>query len=138
MDALLALPLDEVESRADADRRLEDLIPSKPVRSFLLKNLVKANGGYRWRLNLPVLRSEYDEILSWDADGRYDGPALFVGGTHSRYLKPARDAELVAGLFPHARVEMLEGAGHWIHSERPDDVRRLVAEFLDEVTGAGS
>ena len=130
MDALLALPTGEVESRADADRRLGERIPSRPVRSFLLKNLVKDDGGYRWRLNLAALKENYDAILSWEADGRFEGPALFVGGTQSKYLKPARDAELISGLFPDARIEMLDGAGHWIHSERPDAVRELIAGFL--------
>ena len=134
-DALLALPVDEVASRADADRMLADAIPSRPVRSFLLKNLVKDGDSYRWRLNLPVLRREYDTILGWEGEGSYEGPALFVGGTKSKYLNPDRDDELVHGLFPQARIEMLDGAGHWIHSERPDDVRSLMADFLTTVAG---
>lgn len=138
IDAMLALRVDDVESRADADRRLEVAIPSRPVRSFLLKNLVKEDDGYRWRLNLPVIRREYESILGWEGDGRYDGPALFIGGGSSKYLKPSRDIELIRGLFPRARIEMLEGAGHWIHSDRPDEVRRLVAGFLASLDGSGA
>lgn len=138
IDAMLALPVDEVESRADADRRLAEAIPSKPVRSFLLKNLVKTDDRYRWRLNLPVIRREYESILGWEGSGRYEGPALFVGGSDSKYLKPTRDAELINRLFPRARIEMLDGAGHWIHSERPDEVRELVAGFLASLGGDAS
>lgn len=137
-DAMLALPVDEVDSRADADRMLADAIPSRPVRSFLLKNLVKDDGSYRWRLNLPVLRREYATILGWEGEGTYEGPALFVGGTKSKYLDPERDEELVHAHFPHARIEMLDGAGHWIHSERPNDVRSLMSDFLATVTGDAS
>lgn len=130
MKAMRSLPVNEVESRADADRRLADAIPSKPVRSFLLKNLVKDDDRYRWRLNLPVLEREYASILGWDGSGRYEGPALFIGGTESKYLDPERDGDIVRDLFPRARIEMLHGAGHWIHSERQDDVRDLIREFL--------
>ncbi|MFW5745813.1 MAG: alpha/beta fold hydrolase [Spirochaetota bacterium] len=137
-DALLALPVDEVESRADADRMLADAIPSRPVRSFLLKNLVKEDGAYRWRLNLPVLKREYVTILGWEGEGAFEGPALFVGGAKSKYLDPARDDDLVRAHFPQARIEMLDGAGHWIHSERPDDVRRLMSDFLATVAGDAS
>lgn len=138
LDALLALPVDEVGSRADADRMLADAIPSRPVRSFLLKNLVKDDGSYRWRLNLAVLKREYSTILGWEGEGAYEGPALFVGGTESKYLKPDRDGELVLSHFPQARIEMLDGAGHWIHSERPDDVRSLMSDFLATVAGDAS
>jgi esterase len=138
MDAMLELPVDAVESRADADRMLADAIPSRPVRSFLLKNLVKDDGSYRWRLNLPVLRREYDTILGWQGDGSYEGPALFVGGTQSKYLDPDRDDELVHGYFPRARIEMLDGSGHWIHSERPDEVRTLIRDFLSTSVGGAS
>jgi esterase len=135
MDSMLALAVDEVESRADADRRLSGSIRSRPVRSFLLKNLVKDDDRYRWRLNIGLLRREYERILGWDGDGRYEGPTLFVGGTESGYVRPDRDAELVSSLFPNSRIEMVEGAGHWIHSERESEVRRLLREFLDR-TGA--
>ena len=138
IDAMLGLPTEQVESRADADRLLADSIPSRPVRSFLLKNLVKDDGQYLWRLNLPLLKRDYDAILGWEGRGAYDGPALFVGGSESKYLKRERDADLVRGLFPRARIEILEGAGHWIHSERPDEVSALISEFLREESGDAS
>ncbi len=137
LDALLALPVDEVESRTEADRMLADAIPSRPVRSFLLKNLVKEDGAYRWRLNLPVLKREYVTILGWEGEGTYEGAVLFVGGSESKYLDPGRDDELIHEYFPQARIEMLDGAGHWIHSERPDEVRSLVSGFLATVTRDG-
>lgn len=137
MEAMSSLPVDEIESRANADRLLADAIPSKSVRSFLLKNLVKEGDSYRWRLNLPVIRREYETILGWEGSGSFEGPALFVGGSESNYLKPDRDGDLVRGLFPRARIEMLAGAGHWIHSERPEEVRSLVDSFLASIEGSG-
>ncbi|MFW5689869.1 MAG: alpha/beta fold hydrolase [Spirochaetota bacterium] len=139
IDAMLALPVDEVESRADADRRLAQAIPSKPVRSFLLKNLVKDDDEtYRWRLDLPLLKRDYETILGWEGDGRYEGPALFIGGGDSKYVKPHRDRDLIHGYFPQARIGMLDGAGHWIHSERPEEVGRLIDDFLRALDGSAS
>ena len=137
IDAMLELPTGEVENRADADRRLSEAIPSRPVRSFLLKNLVKDGEGYRWRLNLPLIEREYATILGWEGSGTYDGPALFIGGSDSKYVKPARDTELIRGYFPSAEIEMIDGVGHWIHSERPDEVERLVRQFLSERASGG-
>ena len=133
MDAMLALPLHEIQSRADADRMLGSAIPFKPVRSFLLKNLVKDDDGYRWRLNLPLLRRDYERVLGWEAEGTYDGPVLFVGGSKSKYVKPERDSRLIRSYFPAADIRMVAGAGHWVHSERPEEVRALFRSFLTDV-----
>ncbi len=135
MDAMIALPLDEVESRADADRRLADEIPAAPVRAFLLKNLVRDGERYRWRLNLTTLRDDYDRILGWEGSGVYTGPAVFIAGSKSEYVKPARDTSLVRGYFPRAEIEMVNGAGHWVHSERPEEVRSLLGAFIDRTVG---
>jgi esterase len=134
MVAMLAVPLDEVASRSDADAFLASAIPERFVRSFLLKSLSKQpDGTYRWQLNLPALMNDYDDILGWPGSGSYGGPALFVGGTRSKYLNADRDRELIQSLFPHSEIHMLEGAGHWIHSERPEEIRELLVSFLDAV-----
>jgi esterase len=138
MDAMLALPLHELESRADADRRLSDAIPVAAIRAFLLKNLVRDGEGYRWRLNLKTLRDDYDRILSWGGTGVYTGPSLFIAGSKSEYVKPVRDTSLIRQYFPRAEIEVVNGAGHWVHSERPEEVRSLLVEFLHRVAGRTS
>ena len=131
MQAMAALPLDELETRSDADALLDSAIPEQHVRGFLLKSLAKDDeGGFRWKLNLPALISDYDDILGWPGSGVYEGPALFVGGTESKYLQADRDRALIMESFPNAEIHMLEGAGHWIHSERKQEVLELVQTFL--------
>ena len=130
LDALDALALDTISSRSDADRALSDAIPSAAVRSFLLKNLVRGEAGMRWKLNVHGLKENYAAILSWDAEGSYRGPALFIGGTRSDYLRPDRDRSLITDHFPDAEIAMIEGAGHWIHADRQDDVIERVRAFL--------
>ena len=55
----------------------------------------------------------------------YRGPSLFVAGGRSSYIKPEH-RPVIARLFPEAEHTVIEGAGHWVHPERP-------AEFLDRV-----
>jgi pimeloyl-ACP methyl ester carboxylesterase len=33
-------------------------------------------------------------------------------------------------LFRHVRIETIAGAGHMLHHERPEEVARLIQEFL--------
>ncbi|MGE2732567.1 alpha/beta fold hydrolase [Mycolicibacterium vaccae] len=60
-------------------------------------------------------------------------PALFIGGTADAtlaYTPRDRVGEVVTGEY---REVMIDGAGHWLPEERPEDVTRLLIEFLSEV-----
>jgi epoxide hydrolase A/B len=57
-------------------------------------------------------------------------PALFIGGTADpalAFMSPGRATEVVTGDY---REVMLDGAGHWIQQERPDEVNTTLLEFL--------
>jgi len=45
---------------------------------------------------------------------------------------PCRSAETpeIKRLFPLAEVELVNGAGHWVHIDRPKDLLNLVSTFL--------
>jgi len=60
-------------------------------------------------------------------------PALFVGGTADpalAFIRIDRADEVAVG--PYQQV-MLEGAGHWIQQERPDEVNSELLAFLARV-----
>ena len=133
--ALRSLALADLESRGDAETRLSQSIPSRPVRSFLLKNLIQDDEGFRWKLNLPVLDSDYEKILGWPADQlqnlTFAGPTQFVAGARSDYLKPERDRDEINRWFTDADIAVIANAGHWIHSDAPEQV----IERVDRVLG---
>ncbi len=67
------------------------------------------------------------------AEARITVPALFVGGTADPVaptMNPARAREVAAGPYTE---ELIEGAGHWVQQERPDEVNRAPAGFPGEV-----
>jgi pimeloyl-ACP methyl ester carboxylesterase len=129
--AMQGLDLAGLTTRAEADRRLALVLPDPGLRAFLLQSLdLRAEGGPRWRLNLPVLGAEMDRITGWPAPaGRFDGPALFVSGADSRYVLPEHHAAIRTA-FPAARFAVIEGAGHWLHADRPQAFEAAVAAFL--------
>jgi pimeloyl-ACP methyl ester carboxylesterase len=75
---------------------------------------------------------------NWETTPRLAGavttaPALFVGGTADPIaptMNPARAREVVAGPYTE---EWIEGAGHWVQQERPDDINRILLAFLRDV-----
>jgi pimeloyl-ACP methyl ester carboxylesterase len=56
-------------------------------------------------------------------------PVLVVAGGEDRTTPPAEVAQVASSL-AGARFELVEGAGHYLHAERPESVAELVMEFL--------
>jgi pimeloyl-ACP methyl ester carboxylesterase len=92
--------------------------------------LAAALGYYR-----ATMRPVFDEPAQAEAMAQgmtlpIDVPGLFVHGADDGCI----GAELAAGMGDHfprgLRVEIVAGAGHFVHQERPDVVNRLLLEFL--------
>ncbi|HJX70992.1 MAG TPA: alpha/beta fold hydrolase [Bacteroidales bacterium] len=130
---LSELPVEDFKSREDADKALHQYIRIERIRNFLLKNLTRdENGGFRWKLNLPVLRSNLDHIMAGLENEQFlhpDYPVLFVKGELSDYISE-KDVRIITTLFPAAQIKTIHGAGHWIHAEKPDELFTTIYEFL--------
>jgi esterase len=123
----------EARSRKEADAVLAEHVPSKPVRAFLLKSLkADERGVYRWQLHVDGISDCYDHLTAWpQIEGRFEGPALFVAGGKSDYVS-ADDIGDIQRLFPHASLESIDDAGHWLHVEQRELFTELVTDFLAE------
>jgi pimeloyl-ACP methyl ester carboxylesterase len=132
IDAMRALDLTHLTTRAEADQRLAALIDDAALRAFFLQSLdLKADGGPRWRLNLDVLEAEMPRIVGWPGtEGQFDRPTLFLTGANSAYVKPEyRDT--IRTHFPAARFARIPDAGHWLHAEKPREFEETVRVFLN-------
>jgi len=132
VEAMRALDLAGIERRGTADARLAPAVPDAAERAFLLQNLVLAEGGARWRLNLAAIAQAMPSLAGFSifpAGSRYPGPALFVAGGRSDYLRPEHEPA-VRRLFPKARIARIAAAGHWLHVEQPQAFLDLVEPFL--------
>ena len=116
---------------SDATRRSEVALdaPDPGTRAFLLQSVDVE--GKRWRLNLDVLEREMDRIIGFpEVEGTFDGPVLFLSGGASDYVRDAH-RDRILSLFPEAEFEAIEGAGHWLHAERPREFVAAAERFLD-------
>jgi 2-succinyl-6-hydroxy-2,4-cyclohexadiene-1-carboxylate synthase len=64
----------------------------------------------------------------WSRLASIDAPVLLVAGRNDAKFVTA--AERMAGLLPHPTVAIVDGAGHTVHLERPDEFRDLLEEWL--------
>ena len=129
IDAMQAIPLDQLSSRAEAEQILSRHIKDPTVRSFLLQSLNLQDQS--WRLNLPALRACMEQIIGFpDVSGQFTAPTLFLTGATSDYLRPEH-RPTIKSLFPKARFAKIPNAGHWLHAEKPREFEAAVRVFLD-------
>ncbi|KAJ3117195.1 hypothetical protein HDU96_007623 [Phlyctochytrium bullatum] len=112
-----------------------------PIRQFLLTNLKQAEDGtYKFRINLSTLgdslRTIADFPLAPHASAiphapsiSFPHPTLFIRGSRSGYVPPIAEGP-IKGLFPKSEIVSID-AGHWVHSERPDQFQAAVSKFLN-------
>ena len=129
--AMNDLNLVDLNSRADAELRLEGRVPNWGMRKFLLTNLERnTEGAWYWMANLAELTAslsllEGNPLATGDA---FAGPVLVVAGEKSNYIESADHATLQRH-FPAARIVVLAGSGHNPHLEaREAFVRTVLAD----------
>ncbi len=130
--ALRGLDLSEVTSRAQADSLLAPELPEVGLRQFLLQNLSGVNGGYRWCVNLEATERSEQEIKGFSTGPQtqpYAGQALFLRGALSDYVS-SEHYPIIHRLFPAAHIEVIPGAGHWVHVDKPDGFFAALRSFL--------
>lgn len=128
--ALLDLDLSRIATRQEAEAWLEPRVPDFGTRQFLLKNITRnADGTFAWKMNLPVLWEAYPDILAGVQGEPFDKPTLFIRGSRSNYVQD-EDFPQIRHLFPLAQVVTIEGAGHWVHADKPAELLAVLREFL--------
>jgi pimeloyl-ACP methyl ester carboxylesterase len=82
-------------------------------------------GGLNWYRNVD---RNWELTRQFD-DHRVEMPALFMAGTRDSTMK-WMSPDLMDGRVTDLRVELVEGAGHWVQQERPDEVNRALLALL--------
>ena len=61
---------------------------------------------------------------------------MFIAGTDDpvlSFMRQDRAAEVVTGRY---REVLIDGAGHWLQQERPDQINEVVLDFLSSLKTA--
>ncbi len=129
--AFYSVPVKELKSRNEADDLLSGLIPDFGTRQFLLKNLSREKDGFSWKMNLDVIAKNIEEVgKGLNQNAQFKKPTLFVRGSKSDYITND-DLNLIHSIFSDSRLKTIEGAGHWLHAEKPKEFFEALNEFID-------
>lgn len=98
----------------------------------LLSALPEPESHFDGRVNLAAVLSNLEALADFPvpAGARYAGPALFVAGGLSPYLR-AEHHGAIRRLFPRAEIVRIPGAGHWVHADQRATLTETIREFLE-------
>ncbi|KAI8642703.1 Alpha/Beta hydrolase protein [Parasitella parasitica] len=132
--AMKAIETANPSKQSEADKILSQYESNVGVRMFLLTNLKRMpDGALRFRIPYDILGNSLDNIGGFQIpeNAFYKGETLFIAGGESPYLPPFHEKEKqIKHLFPNSRLEVVAGAGHWVHAEKPDAVLNLITSFV--------
>lgn len=131
LEGLNAVNFDMVKSRKEAEEVLSKYIEDYGTKQFLLKNIYwEEDGKLAWRFNLDVITKQIMNVgAPTPVEKSVDVPTLFIRGGSSEYLTD-KDLNLISELFPRSILETINGAGHWVHAEKPKEFFESVMHFV--------
>ena len=131
-EAMRSVDVFAAASRTEVQRRLQDLLPDPSVAGFLAQNLITRNDHFDWRINLGVISVEMSRLSAFPEALReccFRRRVTVIAGADSAYVAK-RDGSDFAPMFPNVAVQVIEGAGHWLHADQPDQFIAIARRAL--------
>jgi pimeloyl-ACP methyl ester carboxylesterase len=128
------LELLRTDYAAAVDLIIEMSFAARPSQPLTYSQKIRRNGARRQMLRVPqeVTLADYRACERFDITSRVAAigvPALIIAGSEDRMVSPAHSLylhEQIRG----SRLVMIEGAGHMLPLERPEEYNQRVAEFV--------
>ncbi|MCO6524332.1 MAG: alpha/beta fold hydrolase [Candidatus Schmidhempelia sp.] len=102
---------------------------TQPVAQFLLKSFKHGS----WLFNYTAIQKNYTYLADWQTIETCVKPIYFLKGSRSHYIKPL-DHKNILAQFPLAKIFTIEGSGHNVHVEQPQQVLTIIDNILSSAT----
>lgn len=124
--ALFAVQNAHVENREQATQIMREHLNEEMVIQFLMKSFSQG----QWLFNVDALFNHYPDIINWTAIQPWQKEALFIRGGKSAYISKDEHFDAIKKQFPNASLKVIEGAGHWLHAEKTQQVVDEIKQYL--------
>lgn len=131
-DAIDAAEATGLNSRKEAESAMQKVLTDHGTVQFLSKNLFwKTPEKLGWRFNAKDIRRKIEEVGKVN---RLDGfpsdiQVMFLRGGRSNYINE-QDVKNISTEIPGAIIKTIEGAGHWLHAEKPHETLQCMEDFF--------
>jgi pimeloyl-ACP methyl ester carboxylesterase len=131
--AMLSVNFDEISSREEVEEIVSKSVKSRRIRMFIMKNLYRISSTrFAWRMNVPSIYENIENVfIGVDSPYTYEKPALFIKGGSSDYILDV-DYAPIRKKFPEAQFKTIDGASHWVHADKPDELCAAFSDFLQK------
>lgn len=104
--------------------------PAEKEQQIVLKNIRREKDTFQWKINVPALYHHRTSLCEWPEElktAKYPSEVLFIKGENSPYIC---GPEVLKNNFPAALLSVLPQAGHWLHTEQPENLCKLLLNYL--------
>ncbi|WP_251620112.1 alpha/beta fold hydrolase [Odoribacter lunatus] len=123
--------LKQFNSYESIKKHLAQHLPSEQEQQIILKNIRrKKEGDFEWKINAEALYNNRHVICQWPDELihlQYNRPLLFVKGENSPYIP---NPDILKKNFPAALLTQIPDTGHWLHTEEPERLYKLILSHL--------
>ena len=121
----------EGKTRKTAIEVIQSSFKDPGIANFVASNLVYDEANERkfvkWCVNLEAILHNSENIIGFDDKLHpFEGPTLFLNGA----LSVKHDDIIYKKLFPNCQIEIVDGAGHYVHTDKPKITVEKIARFL--------
>jgi esterase len=133
IEAMMVVNFDTFTTRASVEKRIREFINDNKVVQFMMKNLYRLERGrLGWRLNVETISNNLDAIFGGvDEEAVLYKKTLFIKGGLSDYITN-EDKTVIGKIFPHSEIRVIDGASHWVHSDKPAELCLMLSQFLGQ------
>ncbi|KAG8177948.1 hypothetical protein JTE90_011840 [Oedothorax gibbosus] len=111
--------------------RKEASANKKPKSNANLPLKRNEDGSYSLKFNSKVIKDNMltEELVMSEPEGIFEGPVYFLYGTESPYVVN-EDSERIYKHFPNAKIIGIEGSGHNVYLDMPDELEQEILNHL--------
>ncbi len=131
--SMLSVNFDHVTSRNEVEEIISASVKSPRIRMYIMKNLYRiGKNRLSWRLNVKDIYENIEDVFEGiNSPYTFEKPSLFIKGGNSDYIID-EDIDPILKNFPLAQFKTIEGASHWVHADKPDELCAYFSEFLNK------
>ncbi len=130
LEFMLSVDFSKISSRKEVEKLVCQKFEERNTCFWILKNLYKkSKTEFGWRANVEVINKNILEIKKGLKGNQIsETPVLFIKGGKSDYIDLADNT--ILHHFPKAEIKTIDNASHWVHADAPDEMCKMILEFV--------